>query len=247
MAHRNFYSDGDTFERNGRTFRVFIEHDDDHGAPWEDSDGHGPVSDWTSRDKRPGEWVVSSDGRGRARNGSRRFYDAAEANRIAKRDGWGLCDEARAKLAAKLGRVPTAGEVRAEAVRRDFDFLRGWCADEWHYVGVAVAHVPNGTEPDEVKRDYSYALWGIESDADEYIMETAAELADECARALDDEAATIRAKLRAQRQAVRALIADIRESATLRPAVCAAVREALTRHMEKRAAEHARLAELAGA
>ncbi|QPZ53260.1 hypothetical protein AchV4_0053 [Achromobacter phage vB_AchrS_AchV4] len=241
MAKPTYYNDGDTFEHKGRTFRVFIEYDDDGTPPWERADGHGPVSDWTSRDKRPGEWVLSSD------RGSKRFYDAQEAARLARVDGWGLDDNERARLAAKLGREPKPGEVRAEAVRRDFEFLRRWCADQWHYVGVAVVHVPNGTDPDEVKRNYSYAVWGIESDADEYIVETASECADECAHALDAEAATIRAKLRAQREAVRALIADIRQSATLRPAVCAAVRESLTRHMEKRAAEHARLAELAGA
>jgi hypothetical protein len=169
MAYRNFYSDGDTFERNGRTFRVKIEHDDDGAAPWERADGHGPVSDWTRRDKRPGEWVLSSD-----RN-SKRYYDAQDAARLARVDGWGLDDEARAELAAKLGREPKPGEVRAEAVRRDFEFLRRWCADQWHYVGVTVSHVQSGNDE---------SLWGIESDADEYIMETAHELADQIAAGL---------------------------------------------------------------
>lgn len=34
------------------TTRVTIEQDCDHGAPWEECDGHGEVSDWTTRDKR---------------------------------------------------------------------------------------------------------------------------------------------------------------------------------------------------
>lgn len=173
------YDDGDTLERNGVLLRVNIEHDDSHGTPWDECDGHGPVSDWTTRDKRAGERVLCSD------RGLRRYYDAREANAIAKRDGWGLCDEARAALARKLGREPTPGEIRAESVERDFDYLRRYCAGHWSYVGVIVTAC--GMADDETDEaaptDYACALWGIESDARDYIAETVDDLADEASTA----------------------------------------------------------------
>jgi hypothetical protein len=70
----------DTFEHGGARFRFRTEWDSDTGAPWEAHDGHGPVSEWTSRDKRPGERVLCAD------RGSHRFYDFAGAVRIAKAD-----------------------------------------------------------------------------------------------------------------------------------------------------------------
>lgn len=82
--------DGQKFTHAGHNFRVSMATDCDTGAPWIEHDGHGIVSDWTSRDKKPGELVLACDGRGRARNGVRRFYDFAETVKIARRDGWGI-------------------------------------------------------------------------------------------------------------------------------------------------------------
>ena len=74
--------DSNEFEHNGRTYLVEFYHDNDHGAPWDEEDGHGTVSEWTTRDKLSGELVLASD------RHSKRFYDFAETCRIAKRDGW---------------------------------------------------------------------------------------------------------------------------------------------------------------
>ena len=63
----------DTIELQGRRFRVEVEADEGHETPWDYEDGHGPVSDWTRRDKRPGERVLCSD------RSSKRFYDFAQA------------------------------------------------------------------------------------------------------------------------------------------------------------------------
>jgi len=156
------------FEHNGRSYTAEIHDDTDHGPPWLEEDGHGPVSDWTTRAKLPGERVLHSD------RHSRRFYDWQEAMAIAKRDGWGLAPAEVAKLAADLGRQPTRGEITAEAVRRDFEHLRAWCNDDWSYVGVVVRQVDAcgccGV---------SESLWGIESDAGDYLQEVARELAEE--------------------------------------------------------------------
>lgn len=90
MASTTYY-DGDTIDGytlpDGWTLRVSIEHDDGMGAPWKEHDGHGEVSEWTRRDKRPGEWVLCTD------RGSSRFYDAQESQRIAIRDRWGMGPE----------------------------------------------------------------------------------------------------------------------------------------------------------
>lgn len=207
---RELTIDGHTYR-----FRVNVENDD-KGAPWDEEAGHGPVSDWTTRDKRPGERVLSSD------HGSKRFYDVAEANRIAKREGWGLSEAQRQALIARLakdrvvrrpvgeatvshrfgglmlehrratetvtvpGRDPnkplSEGEVRAEAVRLDFEHLRRWAADQWNWVGVVVTLLGDDEDLDGlVANDYGHALWGIESDGDAYLEGMAIELMTEAA------------------------------------------------------------------
>lgn len=195
--------DEEIIKKEGYVFKVFLPDDPDMDAPWDNADGHGPVSEWTRRDKRPGEWELNSD------HGSKRFYDAQEANKIAKRDGWGLCDKALQELRERINRVrkevpgaqpgyhrvilellpedqwrePTRGEIRAEAVRRDYEFLRGWCTDQWHYIGVCVMCLgKEEDDPDErVRLDHfeSKDLWGIEDNSDDYIEEVAHEHIDE--------------------------------------------------------------------
>lgn len=161
----------ETITYSGLTFAVRTEDDTDHGAPWDECDGHGVVSQWTTRSKYPGELVLCED------RGQRRFYDFAASMRIAKRDGWGLSDEHKAEMAAKLGREATRGEIVAESVRLDYEYLRRWCNDQWRYVGVIVTLLD--VEGEQTSRDAS--LWGIESDADDYLAEVSRELAQEVA------------------------------------------------------------------
>lgn len=198
--------DATTIERGGRTLRVEIIPDDDCDAPWDRECGHGPVSDWTSRAKLPGEWVLNDD------RGSRRYYDAQEAQRIALREGWGFlpaplkleADPGDHAPYARRGGRATAGtftaydaedmnraiasvyaqhratmtrrQYAAGAVRADFERLRDWCNDRWSYVGVRVV-LPCACCGDGEADDAS--LWGIESDAGAYLEEVAADLADE--------------------------------------------------------------------
>jgi hypothetical protein len=128
------------------TLRWF--YDDSMGPPWKEHDGHGPVTDWTSRDKRPGEMVLNSD------RHSKRYYDFAEAVRIARRDGWD----------APPYKTGTPGERAHRAAMRDFEHLKRWCNDSWHWVGYQVKI--EGT-------NYEDSLWGIESDSMEEYTEQA--------------------------------------------------------------------------
>ena len=160
--------DGDTFERSGYTFTFRTERDEGMGAPWKEHDGHGIVSEWTTRDKRPGEVVIASD-----RN-SKRYYDVQASTAIARRDGWGCGDATHTHA--------TAGERIACAVERDCDHLRRWCADLWSWIGVIVEYQDRHGKVTERE-----SLWGIESEPREYLAEVAEELADEIVGRLEVE------------------------------------------------------------
>lgn len=145
-----------TTERDGFTLTARIEPDPYMGPPWQEHDGHGPVSDWTRRAKAPGELVLCSD------RGSHCYYDYAGACEIALRDGWGA-----------PGASGTPRQRAAMAARADYERLRDWCEDRWHWVGVVVEASRAG-----VKLGHA-SLWGIESDAGDYLADVAAGLADE--------------------------------------------------------------------
>ena len=155
-------SDTCTIERDGFTITARLKHDTDHRAPWDECDGHGPVSDWTRRAKAPSELLLAGD-----MGGHRRYYDLAGAQRIALRDQWGVNGVDRESM--------TPRAYAALAARRDFDYLQSWCNDEWHYVGVVLSVARNGITLDS----HAAALWGIESNATAYLGEVAADLLEE--------------------------------------------------------------------
>ena len=180
---------------DGHILTARIESDDFHGAPWDESDCHGEVSEWTSRKKAPGELVLHSD------HGNYRYYDFAGACEIARRDGWGArlpddlippqfssvyfgTDDARivAEWWRDRGNEENAKrchiskrEIAARAARADFEFLRKWCTDQWHYVGIVVT----------LDDDDEQSLWGIEcgdtgyGDCSTYLTKVAGNLANQ--------------------------------------------------------------------
>jgi hypothetical protein len=200
MNKKMYLCDGDTFEHEGMRFKVGFERYDGYSEPWKEFDGHGEVSDWTRRDKRPGEIVLSSD------HGSKRYYDVQATTAKAKRDGWGLTEEHKAELLSRLRRAVfgvrcedgefrvreqcgpwkplTQGEITAEAVRRDFEYLRGWCNDDWTFNVVTVTLMVEG-EDDEwhesTDPNCEESVGGVE-DYNDYHIETAYELAGNVAR-----------------------------------------------------------------
>lgn len=159
----------DIREHKGYRFGVRFTHDPDSGAPWENADGHGIVSDWTTRAKAPGERVLAQDGR------SKRYYDVAGTIKIAKRDGWdaepyGPKDEPK-------------GAKAARAVAADFEFLRQWCNDVWSYVGVTVEQIDDDDKPTGVQA----SLWGVETYKDYHEKTVVQELIDECMSVIEVE------------------------------------------------------------
>lgn len=157
------------FEHNGKQFRAYIEQDDDMTPPWDREDGHVPVSDWEYRNKAPSEVIINKDRR------AFRFVCIRDAIDKATREGWGLNDADMQALAENIQRTPTKREIISEAVRLDVENMRAWCANEWSYIGVCVCLLDGDGHP--IGNKHASALWGIESNADDYIREVAHDLA----------------------------------------------------------------------
>ena len=146
---------------DGRQYRVEIEQDEFAGAPWEASDGHGPVRRSKRRhvegesDKRPGERPLNSPGR----HEYQFYYDWQSACLTARADGWNC--------------APYDATNRVQrAVQADFDYLRGYLAGDWYCVSVTVTDDETGE---------SDTLCGVDN-FNGYAQEVAQELAECLAR-----------------------------------------------------------------
>lgn len=173
--------DGDKFsipEAPGHEFRLRVMADDTSEAPWERCDGHGPVRCGSSSDKRPGERLLCSS------HHSRWYYDWQAACKLARKDGWNT----------KPYDAPNQIE---RAVQADFDYLRRWLNNDWCYIGVCVELLDEDGDPATDK--YANAVWGIESESDEYIAEVAIEMANQCA---ESEGITLQQRSKAWRGAL---------------------------------------------
>lgn len=160
---------------DGYTVHVSIHHDENMGEPWKENDGHGIVSEWVSRSKSPGELVLCSD-----RSRFKRFYDFSATLELAKRDGWGLNPEAKDKLAATLGRKPTAMEIRVQAVNLDFQYCKGYCNDDWHWLGYTTQiETPQGNS---IQGDSCWGFEGVEGGLEYMIGEAISQAESEIER-----------------------------------------------------------------
>lgn len=148
------------YEYRGYRIKITAHYDEDMREPWKEHDGHGIVSEWTRRDKAPGEWLLCQD------HYSKRFYDYQGTLAVAKLDNWGLGTERLAELESKLGRKATRPEIVAESVRRNFEYLRGWCNDEWHWLGYTTRIIPPSGEAFD-----GHSCWGFGDEG--YMLESA--------------------------------------------------------------------------
>jgi hypothetical protein len=139
----------ETIEHMGVTVRIEYFYDGD-STPFDD-DGHGSVRksnhrhgvNWsTNGDKKPGERPLNCPDH----NEYQFYYDWQQAMKIAKRDGWNA--------------TPYDAPNRAlRAVHADFDFLRGFLNDEWHYAGIVCTVLDSaGDETNEAD-----SCWGFET------------------------------------------------------------------------------------
>jgi hypothetical protein len=153
----------DEFTHDGATFRLTLIPDEFAGTPWDNEDGHGPVSDWTRNAKGSGELILCED------RGQRRLYDFAEAVKIAKRDGWNAAPYPPAG-------AETPGQQAARAAMADYDRLRRYCAGDWYYVCVKVELLDDYGDAID---GYEESVWGVESDCDDHIKTVGQALAEE--------------------------------------------------------------------
>ncbi len=174
----------------GYSVRVHVDYDPDMGPPWEEHDGHGPVSEWTSRDKAPGELLLCAD------RSQKRYYDFSAAVALARKDGWG----------AKGDEGLTGGAKAAHAARADYEFLRRWANDQWHWIVVGVEVSRAGAV---IACDY---CGGIEDDGD-YWREFAAEQAN--AIIANDRRARKAASIAARRETRERRYWESRDTVTL--------------------------------
>lgn len=148
--------DTEELEIDGVTVKVEYYLDYDHDLPWEHDCGHGPVRRSNiphregSSDKRPGERPLNSPDR----NEYQFYYDWQAACKMARKDGW------------NTGPYDAPNQVQ-RAVQADFNFIRGYLNDDWHYVGVVV-------KIDDENED---SCWGFES-LNNYHKEAAREMAE---------------------------------------------------------------------
>ena len=152
---------------NGWTLKVEIKYDDDdHGPPWEDCDGHGVITGWVPRMDHMEGWYLNRCG------SSYRYYDYKATLPKAIKEQWD----------APPYRTGTKLEQAMRAMRADYEYLRGWCHDEWWYVGLIVTlRDENGRELDEE------SCWGYESMCVDYIASEARSWAAHMIRKARDE------------------------------------------------------------
>jgi hypothetical protein len=195
----SFPGPGDTasIERDGFILTASIHHDPDYGAPWKEHDGHGDVTGWLTRAKRPGELVLITD-----RHASR-FYDFATAMVKARAEGWG------AGTGHDIDPNLSNGERARAAVMADFTRLKAWADGLWCWVGVSVTVSKNGVQ---LTDDYSHALWGIESDAGAYFATVSEDLAGEALTAAQAKLAELGHRPAPMSHRIGKALADAAES-----------------------------------
>ena len=144
------YYDNEIIERGGLKFRVSFPYDDCADLPWEQGDCNGVVTEWTNRAKKPCERILNSD------RTLHRYYDVQASMKKAV-DVWG-CEK---------------GEDAAKAVDADFEYLRQFCNNQWHYIVVCVDRL---SEDGQVLS--SDALGSVEDSNDAYVESITDEMID---------------------------------------------------------------------
>jgi len=150
----------------GKTYNVRWYHDYDMGPPQEEGDGYGVTErmDWNPTDEEQLEQhiadyepeleeetrlrlmrVLSRADWGR----SGLYYDVLSSLHKARTDGWG----AGAEWKAANPNATKEAELMY-VVNKDFDHLKGWYDDDWHWLTCSVAPIDEDGEIMEDDREF---------------------------------------------------------------------------------------------
>lgn len=162
-----------TFTVDGHEFRADIREDSSLGSPWKICDGNIDVTRVShGYAKRASECFLYVGGR---REYSY-IYHVGKAQAKARAESWGCTDRTRVAFVAKHRREPGPREMAVLAVRDNAEYLAGWCAGIWQYVGIEVSMLD---AEGEAVPGRGGSLWGVESLGDYARDEIAPELARE--------------------------------------------------------------------
>ena len=171
--------DGETLHIRGYDVRVRIEYDADGGLPWKNCDGMGVIRETRDqRNKHAGERPF----------GSCYMFDVRATTIEAKRDCWGVGAEAEAELAKKLGRTPTAAQITAEAVERQYQYLRDWANDMWQYHGYVVTLMDGTEESGHEDSCWGFEYWLFDDEKNAYFYDEIRGAAEALVREAEKEA-----------------------------------------------------------
>ena len=137
MSTNAYRTDSVTYK--GRALTIEYHYDHDTGEPWKEHDGCGVVTEWMRKDhKRPEYRIISTDGE------SVRFYDVELSMQRARKQEWGCGIDAFMRLTGEHRRTPTNRMCVADAVERDFQYLKDWCENKWWWCWINVVDVETG-------------------------------------------------------------------------------------------------------
>lgn len=143
-----------TLEYQGKDYVVEIMQDDYQPKPWQEFDGHGEVSDWTSRDKTPGELILATH------KGQKLYYDFQATTKRAKLEGWSVTTSENLTFKQR---------VRA-AVLADFEHLQKFCDGRWYFAYLSVTDPRTGDT--EALGGIEYSEGGLQ-EVENYALELA--------------------------------------------------------------------------
>jgi hypothetical protein len=146
------------------SYQLSMYYDCESQAPWHNQELLGAVSVWTARPKAPGEKVLNSE------NLEKRYYDYQKAVNQCKADG-------------------LTNEEASKAADCEFQYLKDWCDDKWHYLLLEAKNLATGEQSsigliesqtencriNELFRDLLYDLIGFVSDCPHNVWDDAKE------------------------------------------------------------------------
>jgi hypothetical protein len=152
--------------KSGKKYHVELYYDHDMSAPQDEGDGYGVTvrMNWNPTNEEQLEQhlldyepEIEEETRLRLMRKLSRadwgspglYYDVLSSLHKARTDGWGAGEEWKA-----ANPNATKEAELMYVVNKDFEHLKGWYDDDWHWVTVSVAPLNEDDEPDEDHREY---------------------------------------------------------------------------------------------